>query len=83
MENTIIQIINGREYTAKRIIEGKRKIRQRLIFRGHVEPDAATYKPDQRDDMDAMARLILWQLVTTGWLGQSPLEPDAPLSSKP
>jgi hypothetical protein len=78
VESVIIEVVNGREYWADRVIEGKRKLRQRIIFRGHVEHDSATYRPDQLGAMDSMAHLILWQLVTAGWPGQSPLEPTSP-----
>lgn len=75
--STITQAINGRTYTATRVIEGTRKLRQHIIFGGRTEHDSKAYSPAELAVMDATASLILWQLVTRGWPGQSPLEPPA------
>lgn len=77
--STISRQINGRTYTAERVIEGTVKLRQHLIFRGHTEHDSKTYSPDRADEMDTTIQFIFWQLLARGWPGQSPLEPpEAP-----
>lgn len=79
MKNTITVIVNGNTYTATREITGARKLRQTIQFQGHTEPDCKTYLPSERKEMDIVANLILWQLVTKGWMGQAPLEsPEQP-----
>jgi hypothetical protein len=75
LNSTVARQINGRLYTAERVIEGTRKLRQHLIFRGHVEHDSKTYTAMQRAEMDSTMDLIFWQLLVRGWPGQSPLEP--------
>lgn len=55
-----------------------RKLRQYVEFRGHVEHDSATYGIHNVGQTEPMAELILWQALTRGWLGQSPLVPPEP-----
>ena len=70
--------INGKSYTATRVVTGTRKRRQYVEFRGHIEPDSTTYGIHNIGQMEPMAQLILWQALTRGWLGQSPLAPPEP-----
>jgi len=35
IESVIVEVINGREYSAVRVITGTIKIRQYIVFRGH------------------------------------------------
>lgn len=79
MQDTITVTVNGNTYKATRKITGTRKLSQTLIFQGHTESDSKTYSPADRKEMDIVANLILWQLVTRGWTGQAPLEsPEQP-----
>lgn len=70
--------IDGRTYTARRVVTGTRKLRQYVEFRGHIELDSTTYGIHNIGQMEPMAQLILWQALTRGWLGQSPLAPHEP-----
>ena len=74
MKDIIEQTINGNKYSAERIVSGKVKLRQTIIFMGHKEEDSMTYSSDDGDQMKITASLILWQLVTEGWPGTFPLE---------
>jgi hypothetical protein len=79
MKDTITVTVNGNTYQATREITGTRKLHQSLTFQGHTEADSKTYLPTERKEMDIVANLILWQLVTRGWTGQFPLEsPEHP-----
>jgi hypothetical protein len=75
-ETTIWQAINGNRYSAVRVVEGTRKLRQYIVFRGHIEHDSGTYAPGDEGIMAAHAELLLWQLVVRGLPGQAPLEPN-------
>jgi hypothetical protein len=70
--------INGQTYTAKRVVTGTKKLRQYVEFRGHIEHDSTAYCPHNAGQMGPVAELILWQALTRGWLGQSPLAPPEP-----
>lgn len=79
IESVIVEVINGREYSAVRVITGTIKIRQYIVFRGHTEHDSRTYsKSEKAELLDLNASHLLWQLVVRGLPGQSPLEPLAP-----
>ena len=41
---------------------------------GYKEEDSKTYTKNQTVEMKEIAQLILWQLVTNGRIGQSPME---------
>jgi hypothetical protein len=69
--------VNGRVYKAHRVVIGTRKLRQHIEFMGHVEHDAKTYATAEAGEMDAVARLILWRLITRGWLGHPPVDSRA------
>lgn len=75
--------VNGRTYTAQRVVTGKTKLRQVVEFRGHVEQDGATYSRDHEGEMVAVARQMLWRLVTQGWPGQPALDPPADTRATP
>lgn len=74
----ISQVINGHEYTAKQIISGKRNLIQKIEFMDHIQFDSQVYLKEERNVMDAWAQHILWELVTFGWTGHPPLEPQEP-----
>jgi len=74
MKDNIEQIINGKKYIAERVVVGKTKLRQTIIFMGYKEEDSKTYTKNQTDEMKETAKLILWQLVINGRIGQSPME---------
>lgn len=80
-ESIVTQIINGNNYSAVRVVEGTRKLRQYIFFRGHTEHDSGTYIPDNESIMLRFAKLLLWQIVVKGLPGQAPLEPNIPLGS--
>ncbi|MBK6569704.1 hypothetical protein [Candidatus Aalborgicola defluviihabitans] len=75
-ETTITKIINGNHYSAVRVVEGARDLRQYIVFRGHTEHDSGAYGPDEENIMASFAELLLWQIVVNGLPGQDPLEPN-------
>lgn len=60
MKDSIGQTINGKKYSAERVIVGKTKLRQTIVFMGHKEEDSNTYTKNQTDEMKAIAGQILW-----------------------
>lgn len=70
--------IDGQIFSAKRVVTGTRKRRQYIEFRGHIEHDSITYCIHNIGQMEPVAELILWQVLTKGWPGQSPLAPPEP-----
>ncbi len=56
----------GQVFFARRVVTGTRTLRQVICFRQWQEPDDATYTQGQDAIMLSMAKLILFQLVTSG-----------------
>ncbi len=54
---------NNETYEGLRTIEGTRKLFQTILYAGLSERDNNSYKPDEKDYMNRMARLILGELV--------------------
>ena len=55
--------IDGVVYTGSRVIEGTRKLRQKIYLGAKSKDDSKTYSPSQESEMRGIAILILGELL--------------------
>lgn len=46
------------------IIEGMRKMRQKIVYQDQIKIDSATYSPGEEKIMDAVAKQILYEFAS-------------------
>lgn len=74
IEDTVSVVVEGRQYTAKRVITGTRyPLTQAITFDGHTAADSYDYQPGREAEMRSTAESMLRKLVTHGPLGGTPL----------
>lgn len=63
-QEKITIVVNGVSYTGDRAIKGTRSLSQSITYNGITEPDGDRYTLARKTTMDAIAQLILAQIVT-------------------